>query len=201
MDDGSDFDEADDADNGDNDEHDGDNDDEHYDYRIRNSARNGRSFTGSKPRAVNRSGGRDRYGDGEQFKSSGRMSITYTRREGGGGRAKNRTGENDKVKDRERARERAEHHSKGGVGRDRDGMKGDGFSSFSRSRDRDSDVGGSRTKRREMGNSFASGADPDDKQTSASCRERSDRLKDKNAAVAAGKKVRRFMLQLYIAGD
>lgn len=187
MDQGSDFDEADDGDNGDNDEHDGDNDDERYDYRIRNSARNGRSYNGSKPRAMNRSGGRDRYG-GEHVKSSGRMSITYTRREGGG-RAKNRNGENDKGKERG-VRERGEHHSKGGVGRDRDGMKGDGFSYFSRSKDRDSDVVGSRSKRREMANSFQ--ADPDDKQTSY--RERADRLKDKSAALAAGKKVRRFLL-------
>ena len=206
MDDGSDFDEADEANEGDNDEEDGDHDDndERYHDRIRNTARSGRPFTGGKPRSVSRSGGRDRYGGSEHMKSSGRMSITYTRREVGGGRGRSRAGEHDKIKDRERNRDRLDHPSKSGIGRDRDGIKGDSFVSASRSKERDSEIGGYRSKRnREMGNYFASAADSDDKQASGSCRERVDRSRDKNdknGAATAGKKVRFYFQIIFNVG-
>lgn len=192
MDDGSDFD---DADNGDEDDDDGDNDDDRYDddAKLRNTARSGRPFPGGgKGRVAAKGGGRekgDRHGGGEPVKSSGRMSITYTRRDAGGAsKPRSRGGEQEKVRERERGRERADL-SKSGAGRERDGMKGEAFMPIGRGKEKDCD-GASRAKRRELANPVASIGDSEDKLASGlGSRERVDRAKDKIATTGAGKKV------------
>lgn len=197
MDDGSDFD---DGDEGDEDDEDGDNDDDRYDddSRMRNNARGGRPFSGpSKNRAMTKGGGREkgeRYGGAEPVKSSGRMSITYTRRDngGGGGKPRSRVADQDKMKERDRGRERGES-VKGGLSRERDGAKGDSFVSIGRNKEKDADAGGSRGKRRDLAFLAAAAAagDSEDKHPSViSSRERVDRSKDKSGTTSAGKKVR-----------
>lgn len=192
MDDGSEFDEADLGDEDDDD--DGDNDDDRYDDGKGRNARGGRAFPGAlKGRSVLK-GGRDkgdRYGTGEPVKSSGRMSITYTRRDGGGGAGKprSRVGEQDKMRERDRGRERGDP-SKAGVGRERDGMKGDGFMPIGRGKDKDAEGGGSRAKRRDLGISHALPGDLEDKQASGGgYRERGERSRDKLGPAPNGKKV------------
>lgn len=191
MDDGSEFDEA---DQGDEDDDEGDNDDDRYDdAKIRNP-RGGRPFPGApKGRSMIKGGGRDkgdRYGTAEPVKSSGRMSITYTRRDGGGGgKPRGRVGDQDKMRERDRGRDRGDP-SKAGNGRERDGMKGDGFVPMSRGKEKDSEGGGSRAKRRDLGNPHALPGDPEDKLASGGgYRERGDRTRDKIGPAPAGKKV------------
>lgn len=185
MDDGSDFDEA---DLGDEYDEDGDDDDRYDDGKGRN-ARGGRAFPcAPKGRSAMKGGGRDkgeRYGAGEPVKSSGRMSITYTRRDGGGGAGKprGRVGEQDKM------RERGDP-SKPGVGRERDGMKGEGFMPIGRGNSKEAEGGGSRGKRRDLDSSHALPGDPEDKQASGGgYRERGERSRDKPGPAQNGKKV------------
>lgn len=194
MDDGSDFD---DADQGDEDDDEGDNDDDRYDdgAKMRSNARGSRPFPGAcKGRTMAKGGGRekgDRYGGGEPPKSSGRMSITYTRRDtGGAGKPRGRVGEQEKMRGRERG-----DTSKGGVGRERDGMKGESFMPIGRGKEKDLDAAGSRPKRRDAGNSLASPGDGEDKLASGvGCRERVDRSRDKAGSAGPGKKVRYGMV-------
>lgn len=185
MDEGSDYD---DADQGDDDDEVG-NDDHRYDggTKMRNTSRSGgRGFPGGgKSRAMVKSGGRekvDRFGGGEPVKSSGRMSITFTRRDGGGGAGKQR----GRGGDHERMRERGSRGEppKGGAGRERDGVKGDAF--VGRGKEKDSDAGGSRAKRRD-GNSYAAG-DSEDKPGGVAYRDRVDRS-SKLGSTGNGKKV------------
>ncbi|CAM9559930.1 unnamed protein product, partial [Scytosiphon promiscuus] len=169
---------------------------------------NGRSTRGAKMRSVSRGGGRgfpggsksrtmakgggrekgDRYGGGEAVKSSGRMSITFTRRDGGGGAGKQRGrgGEQDRMRERERGN-RGEV-PKGVAGRDRDGIKGETFMPISRGKEKDSDAGSSRAKRRD-GGSHAMPGDSEDKLGNAGAyRERVDRSSNKLGATGTGKK-------------
>lgn len=192
MDDGSDYD---DAGPGDDDDE-GGNDDHRYDggTKMRNTSRGGgRGFPGSsKSRTMVKSGGRekgdrDRFGGGEPVKSSGRMSITYTRRDGGGGAAKQRgRGEQDRMRERGSRGEPL----KGGAGRERDVMKGDALMPIGRGKEKDSDLGGSRAKRRD-GASYTAAGDSDDKLGAAGAyRERVDRSSNKLGGTGIGKKVR-----------
>lgn len=190
MDEGSDYD---DADQGDGD-YEGGNDDHRYDSgaKMRNTSRGGsRGFpSGGKNRTMAKGGARDkgdRYGGGEPVKSSGRMSITFTRRDGGGGAGKQRGRGSEH--DRMRERERGSREHKGGVGRERDGMKGDNFMPMGRGKEKDSDAGGSRGKRRD-GGSYATGGDSDDKLGGGGAyRERVDRSSNKLGGGVASKKV------------
>lgn len=197
MDDDSDFD---DADQGDDDDE-GGNDDLRYDggAKMRNVSRaGGRGFPGaSKSRTMAKGGGRekgDRYGGGEGVKSSGRMSITFTRRDGGGGAGKQRGrgGEQDRMRERERGN-RGEP-PKGVAGRERDGIKGETFMPIGRGKEKDSDAGGSRAKRRD-GGSHATAGDSEDKLGSAGAyRERVDRSSNKLGASGTGKKVLSYLV-------
>ncbi|CAM9668219.1 unnamed protein product [Ectocarpus sp. 12 AP-2014] len=188
MDDDSDFE---DANQGDDDDDDGD-DDHRYDggANMRNVSRGGgRGFPGGgRGRTMAKSGARekgDRYGGAEPVKSSGRMSITFTRQDGGGGaKQRGRGGEYDRMRERERGG-RGEA-LKGGAGRDRDGMKGDSFLPIGRHKEKDSDVGGSRTKRRDVISHSAAGDSEDKLGAGGSYRERVDR--SSNKLVAANKK-------------
>lgn len=191
MDDGSDYDDADQGD----DDYDGANDDHRYDSgaKMRNTSRGGnRGFPGGgKTRTTVKGGGRekgDRYGGGEAVKSSGRMSITFTRRDGGGGAGKQRGrgSEHDRMRERERGN-RGE--PKGGVGRERDVMKGDNFMPMGRGKEKDSDAGGSRAKRRD-GSSYTTAGDSEDKLGGGGAyRERVDRSSNKLGGGVANKKV------------
>lgn len=189
MDDGSEFEDVEQDDDEDDDQ---DNDDQRYheDNRMRNNARGGRSFPGSngKSRGMAKGGGRekgDRYGGGESMKQSGRMAGKYGGRDAGAGKSRGRVGEHDKMRERERGRGEP---AKGGGGRDRDGIKGDSFVPLGKGRERDSDAGSSRGKRRDLANPLVSLGDSEDKMSSVS-RDRVDRSKDKPGAPGAGKKV------------
>lgn len=191
MDDGSDYD---DADHGDDDDE-GGNDEHRYESgtKMRSTSRSGgRGFPGSgKSRTMFKGGGRekgdrDRFGGGEPVKSSGRMSITYTRRDGGGGAGKQRgRGEHDRMRERGSRGE----PPKGGAGRERDVMKGETLMPIGRGKEKDSDPGGSRAKRRD-GASYTATGDSDDKLGAAGAyRERVDRSSNKLVATGIGKKV------------
>lgn len=196
MDVASDFD---DVDQGDDDDDACDNDDDRYDAgpKMRNTARGGRPFPGNgKGRAMVKGGSRekvDRYGGSEPVKSSGRMSITFTRRDvGGGGKPRGRVGEHDRMRERERGRDKGDS-SKIVAGREREGVKGESFMPTGRIKEKDSDIGGSRSKRRDLSSSLASPGDAEDKLTSsATSRERVDRSRDK-VGTGAGKKVRKLL--------
>eukprot|EP00752_Nemacystus_decipiens_P001468 g1444.t1 len=189
MDDGSDYDEA---DPGDDDE--GGNDDHRYDggAKMRNPSRGGgRGFPGSgKSRTIVKSGGRekgdrDRFGGGEPVKSSGRMSITYTRRDGGGGAGKQRgRGDHDRMRERGNRGEPL----KGGAGRERDVMKGDALMPMGRGKEKDSDLGGSRAKRRDVASYIAASESEDKLGAGGAYRERVDRSSNKLGATGIGKK-------------
>lgn len=194
MDDGSDYEEADPGD----DDDEGGNDDHRYGTgaKMRSTSRGGgsRGLPGSgKSRTMVNSGGRDkadrdRFGGGEPVKSSGRMSITYTRRDGGGGAGKQRgRGEHDRMRERG-----SREPPKGVAGRERDAMKGDALMPIVRGKEKDSDPGGSRAKRRD-GASYAGAGESDDKLGAVGAyRERVDRSSNKLGATGIGKKVRRF---------
>lgn len=189
MDDGSDYDDADPMD----DDDEGSNDYHRYDTgaKMKNTSRGGgRGFPGSgKSRTVVKSGGRekgdrDRFGGGEPVKSSGRMSITYTRRDGGGGAGKQRgRGEHDRMRERGSRGEAP----KGGAGRERDAMKGDLLMTVGRGKEKDSDLGGSRAKRRDGASYTAAGES--DVAGGGAYRERVDRSSNKLGAPGIGKKV------------
>lgn len=189
MDDGSDYD---DADHGDDDDE-GGNDDHRYDSgaKMRNTSRGGgRGFPGSgKSRTMVKGGGREK-GDRDRFsggepKSSGRMSITFTRRDGGGGAGKQRgRGEHDRMRERGNR-----EPPKGGAGREREVMKEDPLMAIGRGKEKDSDPGGSRAKRRD-GASYTAAGDSDDKLGAVGAyRERVDRSSIKLGAPGIGKKV------------
>ncbi|CAM9185626.1 unnamed protein product, partial [Hapterophycus canaliculatus] len=191
MDDDSDFD---DADQGDDDDE-GGNDDLRFDggAKMRNVSRGaGRGFSGGgKSRTMAKGGGRekgDRYGGGEAVKSSGRMSITFTRRDGGGGAGKQRSriGEQDKMRERERG-SRGEP-PKGVAGRERDGIKGENFMPIGRGKEKDSETGSSRGKRRDGGSHTTAGDSEDKLGTAGVYRERVDRSSNKLGASGTAKK-------------
>lgn len=192
MDDDSDFD---DADQGDDDDE-GTNDDLRYDggAKMRNVSRStGRGFPGGgKSRTMAKGGGREkggRCGGGEAVKSSGRMSVTFTRGDGGGGAGKQRGrgGEQDRIRERERGN-RGEP-SKGMAGREKDAIKGESFMPIGRGKEKDSDTGGSRAKRRDGGSHATVGDSEDKLGTTGAYRERVDRSSNKLGATGTGKKV------------